>query len=94
MQKREKTLLAILIVAVVVAILVFVVVSNQSPASDETSAEVDEPVLTSAQVIDTLSSVGNVFSSDKFLMLHTFGNVPVTVDPDEVGRQNPFSPSS
>lgn len=91
MQKRETILLAILAVVVVVAIIFFFVVMRDigEDTADIISAETAASQ-TAQKVISTIASADMVLRSDKFLMLTTFGKVPVTVSPDELGKLQLF----
>jgi len=91
MQKREKILLGVLGAVVVVAVIVLVVVSQGSSSEDLEQASPEAPEQKIAEkTIATLDSAERVLRSDKFLTLTTFGKVPVTVSPDELGKSTIF----
>ncbi|GEM_PF-3484332 len=92
MQKRETILLSVLGVVIVVAIIILVVTSS---GSSEPTTELPETASSESQVAKkvmvTLESAQKVLRSDKFLTLTTFGKVPVTVEPSELGKTNIFN---
>lgn len=97
MQKREKILLIVLAIVGVIAVVVVLVTMNPSapPTEEDIMAELDidgveTPSQDVEQLVTTIGSVQSVLNSDKFLMLTTFGKVPVTVNPEEMGKQNLF----
>lgn len=90
MQKREIILLSVLGVVVVVAIIVFVVSGMDSTLNSEQDAK-DDTVSAGESAVKSLDSASSLLNGDKFLMLTTFGKVPVVVEPAEIGKSNPFS---
>jgi len=91
MQKRETILLAILGVVVVVAVIVFVVAGTGTKSTTEDLLVAETTVSQNTQmVMQTIASAGEVLRSDKFLMLTTFGKIPVTVSPPELGKSKLF----
>ena len=97
MEKREKMLLIILAVVGVIAVIVILVSLNPSkPAVTEMATELElasgqaQPSQNVEQLMSTVNTSKSVLSSDKFLMLTTFGKVPVTVKPDEMGKTSLF----
>jgi xanthine dehydrogenase molybdopterin-binding subunit B len=91
MQKRETILLAILGVVVVVAIIVFAVAGTRGKQAAEDLLVAETKVSQSTQtVMQTIATAGEVLRSDKFLMLTTFGKIPVTVSPQELGKSQLF----
>lgn len=86
MQKREKILLGVLGAVVVVAIIVLVVASQGSSSENLEQASSEVPQKIAEKTIATLDSAEQVLRSDKFLTLTTFGKVPVTVSPEELGK--------
>ncbi|MFC1721467.1 hypothetical protein ACFL0Z_00970 [Patescibacteria group bacterium] len=92
MQKRERILVIVLAVVGVIAVVIVLFSMNQTtPPPEDIVAELDladesQPSQGVEQLVTTIGTAKSVLSSDKFLMLTTFGKVPVTVNPEEMGK--------
>ena len=88
MQKREKNMLIGLAVVAVagIAIFAFFAMSSKKEAATATAAKSD-----AEQVLATITSTEKVLQGDKYLMLTTFGQVPVTYSEDEIGKAPLYS---
>ena len=92
MQAREKKLLIGLGVVAVIGIVVFVLLSSPWGGGTATTSSDQMAAPSEAEkVLAAIDNFGKVLESDKYLMLTTYGQIPVTFSEDEIGKSPLYS---